>query len=219
MKSLKNILVENHDQMLHEKLMKHYDHGYSEDHMNALNYYTDAGYHNINSHLHGSSPISSKPEDDEMENRKDLFETHEPELSSAMKVHKTPFDITFHSGLKMSPFMAGHDPIKRQHAGYLSTALHQGLAANFAPSKVYHGDDQTTRHVLKLHIPQGSHGIYVPKYSAAPNEREFIIHKGAKFHIHPEPEIKKAGWNNGVNHTKVWNAHLVHDGIKAVGGK
>jgi len=68
-------------------------------------------------------------------------------------------------------------------------------------------------HVISIHVPKGSHGAYVDNFSNFSGEREFILHKGAKVHIHPEPEYDKK------ENKYRWKGVLVHDGVKPTGLK
>ena len=68
-------------------------------------------------------------------------------------------------------------------------------------------------HVVSIHVPKGSHGAYVDHVSEHQGEREFILHKGAKVHIHPEPEYDKK------ENKYRWKGVLVHDGVKPTGLK
>jgi len=64
------------------------------------------------------------------------------------------------------------------------------------------------KHVLATHVPEGSHGCHLSHISEFPEEDEYLIHKNAQIHVHPEPTI---------DHEKgivIWHGKLVHDGIK-----
>jgi hypothetical protein len=64
------------------------------------------------------------------------------------------------------------------------------------------------KHVVQVHVPKGSHGIYTGANSEYDNEKEYILHKDAKIAVHPTPEI------DHENKVVKWKGKLVHDGIK-----
>lgn len=63
-------------------------------------------------------------------------------------------------------------------------------------------------HVLAIHAPEGSHGCHLSHISHWPEENEYLIHKNAQIHIHPEPTI-----DHEKGHV-IWHGKLVHDGIE-----
>lgn len=68
-------------------------------------------------------------------------------------------------------------------------------------------------HVISLKVPKGSHGAYVghKDFSEHKDEREFILHAGAKAEVHPEPTI------DHKQKRVQWYGKIVHDGVKPVG--
>lgn len=66
-------------------------------------------------------------------------------------------------------------------------------------------------HVMTMHVPKGSAGTYIGQHSHADEEKEFLIHPGARFHIKKKPIVDHIG--NKV----YWEAHMVHDGTRPVG--
>jgi ADP-ribosyltransferase exoenzyme len=70
------------------------------------------------------------------------------------------------------------------------------------------------KHIIRIHVPKGSHGAYVEKHTNISGEYEFLMHKNAKLHIHPKPEIVDHGnYRGDAQRTIVWHAKLVHDGV------
>ena len=63
-------------------------------------------------------------------------------------------------------------------------------------------------HVLAIHAPERSHGCHLSHISYWPEENEYLIHKNAQIHIHPEPTI-----DHEKGHV-IWHGELVHDGIE-----
>lgn len=65
------------------------------------------------------------------------------------------------------------------------------------------------KHVAKIHIPAGSHGVYAADHSEYNNEKEHILHKNARISFHPEPTV------DHETKTVLWHGRLEHDGVQA----
>ena len=68
------------------------------------------------------------------------------------------------------------------------------------------------RHVISIHVLKGKSGIYIPRYSFSPEEREFILPRNSALKINKEPQTE-------VHHDRdtglvKWKAELFHDGSK-----
>jgi hypothetical protein len=199
-------------------LAKHYNYQ-NQEHRKAIKDYTDRHFTLINNHLYqqtGKKPIypayhsfeDNSPEYHKQVNRIDS------NLSTALQQHKTKEDMTVYTGVKESPerhYKEGETHIKLQNPAYTSTSLDKRTANQFADTdskSKYHHSGYT--HIIKLHIPKGAHGGYVDHESVHDGEHEFLLHKNAKFHINPTPEIDHKKWH------VMWHGKLVHDGIKDV---
>lgn len=124
-------------------------------------------------------------------------------LDGAMKSigPSTPHDMHVYSGIKFDP----HQNITAENGqhhlhlpAFTSTTIDPIVAKVFSRGNI-----------VKIHVPKGSHGFYAPGLEGKPNsEHEFIIPRGAKLHIHPEPTDDVEGGSY-----KIWHAKLVHDGV------
>jgi hypothetical protein len=63
-------------------------------------------------------------------------------------------------------------------------------------------------HVAKIHVPQGSHGMYPGRHSLNSGEDEVILHKNAKIAFKEKPVV------DHETRTVQWHGYLVHDGVK-----
>lgn len=66
-------------------------------------------------------------------------------------------------------------------------------------------------HVVSMHVPKGTHGMYIgdhPKLTVHRDEYEFLLHKGSYAKVHHEPEY------DHVHKIVQWKGRLVHDGAK-----
>lgn len=65
-------------------------------------------------------------------------------------------------------------------------------------------------HILKIHVPKGSHGLYVEPHTVNTGEHEMILHPGAQLLVAHPPDMQ--------NNKLIWHAKLIHDGIKPTTG-
>lgn len=70
-------------------------------------------------------------------------------------------------------------------------------------------------HIIQIHVPKGSHGIYSSGYSNYPDEKEFILPRNSKLAIEKQPRFHSSGSSYASDHA-VWHARLMHDGTKEV---
>lgn len=115
----------------------------------------------------------------------------------------TPHDMHVYSGIRFDPQSKIVSENGQHHLhlpAFTSTSLDPITA------KVFSGGD-----IVKIHVPKGSHGYYAPGITGKPDsEHEFIIPRGAKLRVHPEPTEDAQGGKY-----KIWHAKLVHDGIQS----
>jgi ADP-ribosyltransferase exoenzyme len=144
-------------------------------------------------------------------------------LDAALDKHKTSEDMHVYTGLKHSPSkhfkkVNGKVPDKAivHLPAYTSTSSSFHSAREFAENTMHqnderhnidyedgdHGDGFTARHVLKLHVPNGSHAMSLMKHSFDPAEKEILLHRG--HHIEVDSKPTKTDKN-----TYVWNAKVV----------
>ena len=202
---------------------------HKEDHLAAIQDYSYVHHEELNDNLHHSGgKVPHKITDD---NDNKVLDKH---LSGALKTMKSPMDFHTYVGLKHNPenIPVTNGIKKAVHHGYTSTSLSDNVAEAFAstnlPNTMTNSESHprfnrlfNSAHVLKLHIPKGSHGAYIEPHTMSNHEEEYLIHKGAQFHIDPKPTIHPTTIKNETdgtkhNHSKVimWHGHLVHDGIK-----
>jgi ADP-ribosyltransferase exoenzyme len=196
----------------HQELENHYheDH-YSDEERRAIGNYCDDSSE-INENLYKRKPLSSE----------DIAHTYH--LDNACKKKQTPTDMHVYSGIGFSParFKKKNqlDPIKVRLKAYTSTSIRHSVGEAFSQSDyndsdarrmTEHGSVQNHNHVLKIHVPKGSHGAYVAHMSSIAAENEFLLKRGSYLHIHPTPEYKT---NERGKPLAIWHAKLVHDGVK-----
>ncbi len=70
-----------------------------------------------------------------------------------------------------------------------------------------HHDFTPYKHLIRIHVPEGSHALYTRPASQHKHEHEVVLHKNARVRIHPEPEV-----DHNSKHV-VWHAKLIHDGV------
>jgi len=139
-------------------------------------------------------------------------------LDSVLRRRKTTEDMHVYTGLKKSPAAhfkkeGGRVPEKKEvHLpAFTSTSTSIKSARGFAeetmhPNDERHGitypDDGHVRHILKIHVPKGSHAMSLKEKSFAPEENEILMARGHHIEIHHQPEhISKD--------TYMWHARVV----------
>lgn len=199
----------------------------------------------IKRHTHGSGVLNGvlklkagmSTSDDEYHQKASTYpEVHKliSDLHNVTTKHTTTEDMHVYSGTSFHPDRYKNDDnssIKVHMPTFTSTSLDPTIGQAFSrPDKAHHGLEtndgkpdyywrvsELPRHVLKIHVPAGSHGVYVGSMAAQKyrNEKEFLLPKDSKIHIDPTPtEIKSIGpFQHPVTHY-VWHAKLVHDGVQ-----
>jgi len=146
-------------------------------------------------------------------------------LDGVMRKRKTPFGFHVFTGVGFNPgktfskgaHMHGHLP------AYTSSSLTHTTAKTFAFGKTRNPDfpnlaKNSHPHVLKIHVPAGSHGIYTGDDLGYGDEKEFVLPRNAKVRIHPVPSkrsVKRLDWTGEekIHTLHVWHAKLIHDGV------
>ncbi len=203
---------------LHHNLSKHYS-KYDAYDKDAIHEYTWES-NRVNDALHknhGHLDPDLNPSTHHMMTQTDTF----------IHKHKTPHDIHVYTGIHKEHVLTNHTPkagtdtpIKIHHLGYTSTSLDKNIAKEFTHNSS--NDDKVEhRHMIKIHVPKGHHGAYVAHHSlvsadgpegqtkSGEHEREFILPRGTKLHVHPQPTVHYTKDKNGKEvHYHVWNAKV-----------
>ena len=141
---------------------------------------------------------------------------HIERLDDLLNKHKTKEDFHVFTGVKVSPARDFVNHKKSQEVklpSYTSTSTSIDVASSFAHDAPHYKDelhgidnpDDETRHVLKIHVPKGSHAVSVRKHSFLPGEHEVLLHRGHHLMIDPKP-------SRHDHRTFVWNAKIIkHD--------
>lgn len=216
----------NHFTLVHNELSKHYTLPSGSSESKALiSAYTASSDH-INNHLYNTHVGNGKLTAMSPENAQSFSDQFQSVVSS----HRAPRDFHVYSGSRISP--AEHNDPTKSHIkvhlpAFTSTSLNPKVAGKFARLSNHDSDAWTNAYkanepishiranLFKIHVPAGSRGMYVAKYSGIAAEKEFIIPHGAKLHIHPEPEPREIEISPGNERSvNVWHAKLVHDGTE-----
>jgi len=214
-----------------EKSMHDHYHDHDETHNKAIRAYTGSQDDKDDSPgKYGKNKEISSVINSHLFLKKGKPEEHHKQIGHLDDVtgkHKAPHDFHVYSGLHAQP--APGDV--HEHHGFMSTSLDPEIAGQFAKSELGPRIDQKDKsfntlqkdqnHVLKLKIEKGSkHGYYVgarKHLTNYHNEREFVLGRGKKIHIHPEPEIhtENRDWDypdgtHRVQHvTHIWHGRIV----------
>ena len=207
------------DADFHKKLDQHYD-MYDPEQTSALKYYTRIGSLALNNSLYKNRELTNDRAyfHNGDGNTPRTFKDLDHHLSRAMAQHTAPQDFHVYTGTKLHLPKSDDQPFMAIHNGYTSTSLNPEIAKAFSNPKIDDDNNhRVTRTLMQIHIPDGAHGAWVgnSQTSGNPHEKEFIIHKGAKFHVEPRPDTTRfADDLPRATKTIVHKAYLVHDGIK-----
>lgn len=139
------------------------------------------------------------------------------DLQDVVRSYRTPRDMHVYSGVHKDVVSGILDythegPAHLHLPAFTSTSIDPDVAMDFAQAMDLHG----IRHVLKIHVPQGSHGVYMHQDNSGnlhTREKEFLLHNGTKLHVHPQPTEYFHPEMSGHSFYKIWHAKLVHDGV------
>jgi hypothetical protein len=186
----------------HRALSDHYS-KFSSRQLGHIHEYTKNEAAGINTHLWDDHANKTK-------NAKKYFGPAIRSLDSAMKVHKTPENMTVYSS-------SIHDPREKKgpnnvvhHPAYLSTSIDPEIAHNRDVNSVYK-DDGEHHNILKIDVPAGSKGAYVAHHSNYSIEKEFILPRGTKLlHHSTDTTIRPArSPHDSAKHTHVHHMSVV----------
>lgn len=150
--------------------------------------------------------------------RRGDFEEHAEKLDGIAKKHalKTPVHV-FHGAGFHPGEEAAKDPEHKIHfAGFLSTSVDPGTAAEFAKDHYVKGprikkedSGQPHFHIIHIHLPKGHHAIVPGGNSLHENEKEVIVGRHTTLKIHPKPTTYSTDAGGFERHYHVWHAHPV----------
>lgn len=143
-------------------------------------------------------------------------------LDKVLEKHKTKKDFHVYSGINWSPSQhmknkaEGESHVDVHMPAYTSTSTSIKQAAGFASLQYPHpddekhgaikiGDEDTARHMLRIHVPKGTHAISMMKHSFNPGEKEILLHRGHELRIHHKPQRYQDHNGDMIN---VWDAHI-----------
>jgi hypothetical protein len=207
--------------------------GNLKDHYKPVEDHDPGHREHIHAYVHSSSALNkhllSWPLEDEHGEHADRIR----HLDEAVKAHRTPEDFHVYSGLGFHPehkmYRSSDDkPYMNLHMpAYTSTSIDHTVASRFTsrrvnspyfypknPSVVDRFQHKDHGHILKIHVPQGSHGLFIHGYDKEWPQKEFVLPRDSKLHIHKTPTIGQIKWRAEPENVHVWHAKLVHDGVE-----
>lgn len=160
----------------------------------------------MNGTLHTLHGGTAKPVSDSTINNN---KKHIKDLDDVLNKSKIHADTHVFTGLPHSPekhFKEMNakkgESITIHHPAYLSTTTDYDTAKFFASRPGTNKAGTGEKHVLKIHLPQGTKGGSIKHLASFPEENEVLLHRGHNIEIHPHPTIDKDG-------THVWHAKVV----------
>jgi len=157
------------DHLHHQELHKHYKNiKYSDGESMSINSYTGAGYRDINGHLWDEHHGIKSSGDFKVKQ-------HVNNMDTAMDKTSVPRDMHVWSGINYDPREHMNSEGIVHHPGYMSTSTRNGTAFSFSKSK---NEKSLDKHVMKIKVPKGHKGIYIPGSQGHMYERELILPRG-----------------------------------------
>lgn len=200
-----------------KKLQYHFEesgHDIDHEHGEHVHDYTSYEHHHLNKNLHDGIELQG--------GQKRMDEG----ISNFLRTAKMPSDTITYTGVKNDLRALAYgktEPFHITYRGYTSTSLKKSTASGFSephPPEAHEEDDvDHVRHVLKVHIPKDSSAAYIGHLSAHDHEQEVLLHKNARFEVHPVPDEhdQRFAPHDPDHRVLTWHAKLVHDGVKDVG--
>lgn len=168
----------------------------------------------------------NKPEGTESRHAQIIQAGH---LDNAMNKHTTSEDMHVFTGVRLNPaahFGSTNGEVNKSvqlHIPAFTSASTSLLSASAfarhvrdnpetaAKNLANHGmstDSSRNKHVLKIHVPEGSHAMSLMEHSFAPDEKEILLHRGHTIEVHHVPE--KINTDESGVHTYMWHAKIVN---------
>jgi hypothetical protein len=124
-------------------------------------------------------------------------------LDSAIHEFKTPHKLAVYSGTVHDPRELKNSEGIVHHPAYLSTSIKKDVAEGFSDD--HKNEEKGEAHILKIHVPKGHPGVYVPATESGLNyEREFILPRGTNLkHIKTTKEDIGNNSKRFTHHMKV----------------
>ena len=137
---------------------------------------------------------------------RDHLEKQTGDLDSALQAHKTPKDLTVHSGIGYDPRTKMNSEGIVHHPAYLSTSFDTNTAENFSirnQEKELHKDGYIFhRHVLKIHVPKGT-----PSAMHFDGEQELVLPRGTNLRHIKTTKKKGEATNGGISYKYINHIH------------
>lgn len=174
----------------------------------------------------------NKPEGSESRHAEIIQANH---LDNALGKHTTDGDMHVFTGVRMNPashFKSSIGEVNKStqlHIPAFTSASTSLLAASAFARHVRdnpesgpknfanHGmstDSTRNKHVLKIHVPSGSHAMSLMEHSFAPDEKEILLGRGHTIEVHHKPE--KIDTDESGVHTYLWHAKIVKHKLAAL---
>lgn len=198
------------------------DHNHTSDHIKGLCKTLKKVKLNQDITVHTGSGFS--PERYKTSDQQDHIHVHLPAFTSTSishgtargfakmdKDHPTIFMHDYSEGYSKPKItkLEGEDlPKENEHDSFYEREQHSNRI------KAKYGEHVSVHrygHVVTMHVPRGTHGVYVgdhPKFTVHESEYEFLLHKGSYAKLHAQPEY------DHKNKIVQWKGQLVHDGAK-----
>lgn len=159
---------------LHHSLSNHYK--FSKDHIDTIKKLTS----DDNKEEGQSEKINKHLRDMHAAGKKHINDFRVDKVDGLVNQHTTPHSFSVYTGT--------HHTIKpgiHHNASFLHTSTDPNTA-RIRSSLLNKKNNIGDKHIIKIHIPKDHPGAYISHHSRFSDEREFVLPRNTKLHVHAE---------------------------------
>lgn len=175
---------------LHNILLKHYSAAkYDDRELDAIHHFTDLGHIDINRRL-GLLPADIHPKKIERQAPDDPLPDIIGSLDSAVKRGRAPQDFITYSKLHDDMDLKALKPGSEfKFKGFRNTSISLPTVLNSSDKTKLGSGGRPVVSLLQMNIKKHTRGLYASDYSPTPDDREFILPRGAHVRIVDGPKM------------------------------
>ena len=197
---------------VHGTLLKHYAATkYDSRELAAIQHFTDLGHIEINNRL-AQLPSGVPHHKIERQTPDDQLPDLIGSLDSALKRSRSPRDFVTYAKIHDQTDLNNLKPGSTfKFKGFRNTSLNLPTVIGNSPPTIVSPEGRPTVNLLQLNIKKHTRGLYASDYSPTPDDREFVLPRGAEVKIadHPKTLVGSDG-SSGITNLQIryYNAEV-----------
>jgi len=128
-------------------------------------------------------------------------------LDNAIKRQTIPENMTLWSSTIHDPRVLKNSENIVHHPAYLSTSIHKYVAVNRDINSQEDAKGNVHHHILRIHVPKGTHGAYLANVSEYGKEHEVLLPRGQNLRYLKTSTIL----NHGKKQTHIHHMELLNE--------